>query len=162
MRHEYRVTKFDPSLRARDGSYLRDDWTSIADVGRKFKGRVLTPRQYQRVEDRYLEAVRLFLMEAGVHRLRMISLELRDGRLRRHPLLKKKWLTLAEALKVARLMLRERLWVKLAAPYLAFVHFGHDYYMYIGTRRATPQAMKAVSSLGLFVEEFRSPYAGAS
>lgn len=37
--HQFRVTKYDPSLRAEGGAYFGDDWTSINDIGRTFRGR---------------------------------------------------------------------------------------------------------------------------
>lgn len=39
-----------------------------------------------------------------------------------------------------------------------FVHFGYDYYMYVGVETPCPQAQRLAAQLGLFVEEMRSPY----
>jgi len=58
---------------------------------------------------------------------------------------------------VLRALLRERYWCKLESS-SAYVHVGYDYYMYIGVPCACPRAEKHTSQLGLFVEEFRSPY----
>jgi hypothetical protein len=35
---------------------------------------------------------------------------------------------------------------------------GYDFYMYIGVPRVEESALSAASDLGLFVEEFESPY----
>jgi nucleoside-triphosphatase len=47
---EYRVTKYDPAFRDRAGRYLREEWTSVGDIGRSFGGVVLTREEYRRVE----------------------------------------------------------------------------------------------------------------
>jgi hypothetical protein len=39
-----------------------------------------------------------------------------------------------------------------------FVHFRWDYYMYLGVPRPCPVAERTASELGLYVEEFASPY----
>jgi hypothetical protein len=39
-----------------------------------------------------------------------------------------------------------------------FVHFGWDYYMYIGSSVNCPSLIKIAKDNGLFVEEVRSPY----
>jgi hypothetical protein len=39
-----------------------------------------------------------------------------------------------------------------------FVHFGWDYYMYIGVPHPCPTAEALALNLGLFVEELDSPY----
>lgn len=39
-----------------------------------------------------------------------------------------------------------------------YVHFGHDYYMFIGSSTSCPLALKNIEKMGLFVEDFESPY----
>lgn len=56
---------------------------------------------------------------------------------------------------VVRLALREVVWCRLESPSGFFVHFGYDYYMYVGT----PEAIEPPTvSPRVFVEEFPSPY----
>ena len=38
-----------------------------------------------------------------------------------------------------------------------FIHFGWDYYMYIGMPHPCPTAQARAAELGLYVEEFASP-----
>ena len=54
-------------------------------------------------------------------------------------------------------VLREELWCRLEGD-RGFVHFGFDYYMYVGVASACPEAQRLAAQLGLFVEEMRSPY----
>lgn len=58
---------------------------------------------------------------------------------------------------VLRGILREKYWAKLETKN-AFIHFGWDYYMYIGVPGAPKQASAYAATNGLFVEEFESPY----
>jgi len=58
---------------------------------------------------------------------------------------------------IARLILREKLWCKLEAKNM-FVHFGWDYYMYIGSSCACNQSIQKIKVLGLYVEKYSSPY----
>lgn len=46
MRNQYRVTKYNPSLRDDDGVFLREDWTPHFDVGRVFNGVPLSESSY--------------------------------------------------------------------------------------------------------------------
>jgi hypothetical protein len=39
-----------------------------------------------------------------------------------------------------------------------FIHFGWDYYMYIGVPHPCPTARVRAADLGLYIEEFASPY----
>ncbi|WP_146118512.1 hypothetical protein [Blastopirellula marina] len=57
--------------------------------------------------------------------------------------------------KVARLALREVFWCKLLGEHGFYVHFGHDYYMYIGYEFAPALPSRFEK---LFVEDFPSPY----
>jgi len=64
-----------------------------------------------------------------------------------------------EVADIARLVLREFLWCKLEEDQKIFVHFGYDYYMFIGSSEKPPKSIiKKIEKMGLFVEEFESPY----
>ena len=72
---EFRVTKYDPVYRDREGVYMRDEWTSVGDIGRAFGSSVLTESEYRRVEAAYVTAAVAFLREAGVLSLAVAGLE---------------------------------------------------------------------------------------
>jgi len=67
----------------------------------------------------------------------------------RHP-------TCSEIQQCARQVLREACWCKLTGPKQSFVHFGHDYDMYLGSEQDVPK--EALQHQGLFIEPFRSPH----
>jgi hypothetical protein len=158
MYHHYRITKYDPRFRTRDGAYTRDEWTFFAQVGTRVTGSTLTMAEYVRVESLYVSALNALLREAGVSRLEVRGLCLP----KRLPASLSVWrrrhvIGITHALAFAQLCLRERIWGQLVAPRRAYVHFDWDYYMYVGLSRRTPHAIDFIRSSGLFVESFRSP-----
>jgi hypothetical protein len=167
---QWRVTRYDPRLRNRQGQFRHDTWSAASDIGQVFEGRVLTTEDYLTVEDAYVDAVVSFLRESGLAALSVVSLEIsEDNWADRDPLhglgiepgfsiatgqvLSKKRLTDA-----CRLTLREAIWCRLEEPGQFFVHFGYDYYMYIGSLHECPMSIAEAASNGLFIEHMSSPY----
>jgi hypothetical protein len=155
--NEYRVTKYNPRFRTSTGAYTRDEWISFDDIGRSFGGVELTSSEYQRVEDAYVAAAVGFLRDAGVSHIDVRWLENRDHL--ELPFGEGDLLTVAEVSDVLRRLLRAEFWCQLEAAD-AFVHVGYDYYMYVGVPRPCPAARQQAEDLGLYVEDFASPYRG--
>lgn len=156
MKNQYPVTKYDPSLRDATGAYIGCDWTSRSDIGRAFDSGMLSEAVYLNVENSYLSAMKSFLIEAGIESLGLTALELRDAPADGFP--HRGNLSIAQSLDFARLVLREESWGKLVVPGKAYVHFGYDYYMYIGVPSKCERSIAIARDLGLFVERIRSPY----
>ena len=152
---EYRVSKYNPAFRDMDGRYLRDEWTAVSDIGRSFGGAVLTREDYQRVEDAYVATALGFLREAGCASLAVVGLE-NYGRCPSAP---PEGAVVAEPQlgDMIRSILRAEFWCLLEGG-SCFLHFGYDYYLYVGVPSPCPQACLLASRSGLFVEEFDSPY----
>ena len=152
---EYRVTKYDPALRGPNGEYEGHDWTSFTQIGQSFGGGVLTEQECERVERAYVNAALAFLSESGITALRVKGLE----NSRRLPLTFDEGdvLALGRVPDVIGRILREDFWCRLQTDD-AFVHFGRDYYMYIGVPRRCIAAERIAAELGLYVEDFSSPY----
>lgn len=148
---EYRVTKYDPAIRLSGETY--DEWTSYGDVGATFNGIVLNRTTYEKVEAAYISVATAFLREADVGCLTVRGLEYQKGA-------KPPYAEGACVEDVAAIMtkvLREELWCRLEG-HRGFIHFGWDYYMYIGVASACPEAQEWATKVGLFIEEMRSPY----
>jgi len=156
MKNQYRVTKYDPSLRDATGAFAGCDWTSRSDVGSIFNGGTLSEAVYLNVENSYLSVMKSFLDEARIESMELTGFERRDAPA--DGFLDGANLSVAKSLDFARIALREEVWGKLVLPGKAYVHFGHDYYMYIGVPSKCEQSIAIASKLGLFVERFRSPY----
>jgi hypothetical protein len=160
--YQHRVTKYDPKKRDRSGKYTANEWTSRDQIGQTFGGVMLTAADYQKVEDAYVTAAMAFFQESGGKSLAIIQLENHAGH--KEPGLHQHQggsLDRTEIERVCRLNLREVIWCKLEDDAGRFIHFGYDYYMYVGVPTPCESAKSLAQSLGLFVEIFASPYRGA-
>lgn len=50
----WRIIKYNPAFRDERGAYLKDEWTSVSDVGKSFDGEVLTFEEYYKIENAYV------------------------------------------------------------------------------------------------------------
>lgn len=160
----FRLSKYDPKLRTPDGRYGRNEWTSFCDIGREFYDGVLTLSKYQETEDLYVAAIRSFLQTAGISGMVIDAFESTSEDKRDIS----QYLTPAESKndcevsidvidQIVRLCLREIVWVRLSGPNDTYLHFGYDFYAYVGARNVGPRAWHPPN--GLFAEQSVSPYA---
>lgn len=153
--NEYRVTKYNPAFRDRSGAYTKIEWTVFSQIGQTFSGVLFTSDAYERVEEAYVQAALSFLRESvllsmsveGLENSRKLPLDFQNGSI----------LTLDRIGEIIRRILREEFWCRLEGSD-GFVHFGWDFYMYMGVPRPCPIARAEAADLGLYVEEFASPY----
>jgi hypothetical protein len=167
----WRICKYDRSARDNAGRHLRDEWIGAAQIGEAFAGKILTRDEYLRVEQLYVAAVVHLWKASGSPSLQIQALEPSSSGFGLPPQLDdlrdvgfKEWSPInGEALpptfleSMVRWCLRELGWCQLHA-YEFYVHWGYDYYVYVGTRDGADAARKAIESTGLFVEPCESPY----
>lgn len=146
---EYRVTKYDPKLRDIHGRFLVNEWTSFSDIGTS-----VTEIDYEATEKAYIETALAMLEETDCKGLFVVKLEstgnepdIREG----------DYLELQKLETAFRCVLREEAWCRFE-NLSHFVHFGYDFYMYVGTPEICSQAIEFAKYSGLYVEDFRSPY----
>ncbi|WP_423407733.1 hypothetical protein AABM38_18665 [Heyndrickxia sp. MSNUG] len=157
----WRVTKYNPLNRDESGNYLDEkEWTSYSEVGAK-----VSEEDYLITESNYVNAIISFMEELGINRVHLSDLELWSEEVRNQntsSFLTKVWVgkgvSTHEIRELAKLSLRNAIWCKLNYKKDFFVHFGYDYYMYIGAYKDCPRAHKKVQETGLFVEKIKSPY----
>ena len=152
---EFRVTKYDPALRDERGAFTGNEWISISDVGSAFDGVILTEEKYAEVERAYVDAALAFLEEAGVASLKIENLE--NYRIKDLEFSEGQTLSLERVRSVLPRLLRGEFWCRLQGDE-AFVHIGWDYYMFVGVPHPCPAARALATDLGLYVEDFSSPY----
>lgn len=148
----YRITKYNPKYRV-DGKYLRNEWTDFSDIGKEFEGKILTKEEYLTVEQNYISCAIDLLKMASIKGLNIVWIENLKG---------KKWTPkLYVKLKLIpiliRLTLRNKIWCKLEAQN-SYLHFGYDYYMYIGVDLPFEAVNNICAKHDLFCEEFDSPH----
>lgn len=162
---DYRITKYNPRYRDEVGRFLGSEWTSVSDLPANAEGL----REYLAAENDYVKAICLFYHLVGSPQLQVVGLEKKENNVQ---LLPRSLLVESEALlsrmffdvigdvfqldTVIRLALREVVWCKLELLPLFYIHFGYDFYVYVGGERAQiPSGVPA----SIFVEEMSSPYA---
>lgn len=67
------------------------------------------------------------------------------------------YISVYELKLLSQLILREKIWCKFQIREM-FVHFGFDYYMYLGSVKECNDSLIKIINSGLFVESFESPY----
>ncbi len=147
--HEFRVTKYNPKHRNKNGNYEKEEWTDFSDVGKS-----VTKKDYELIEKTYIRAAHEFMEFAHVSDLKVTDLEsynglakFKDGQI----------IPLESIETIIRPILRHQIWCRLTNEN-GFVHFGYDYYMYIGVIAFNKGTISKIEALGLFVEKFKSPY----
>jgi hypothetical protein len=164
----YRITKYNPQDRNELGHYQKKDWIGIDDIGKTFDKKKLTLQKYLQVEAAYAQTI-IYIMDY----LNLESLTLKNFtklKLTHPELLNQEMLNVynntindeqidkIKAFLLTKLLLREEI-AGIFENKEMFVHFGYDYYMYIGSSKELPQDLRnKIENLGLFVEDFESPY----
>ncbi len=157
-----RLTKYDPRFRRADGSYGRHEWTSFSDVGKTFHNGVLTFEAYLSVEEQFIESITSFFRTADVLQLLIEDLETLqnvpnnqlEGQTTNFSIGQE--IDLSQLRIVIKLCLREIAWFRLRGSYQSYLHFGYDYYVYLGANSPTLNSWSP--SAGLFAEQLSSPY----
>lgn len=169
MKYQWRITKYNPAFRDRDGSYMADEWISASDIGNSFNGKEFTLNEYLEVEKAYVHSVMEFLRESQLTSLRVVQLQIH------HELFLDKTSTLYEDTfnlpiveesvihekdipTICKMVLRNYIHCHLISMDQFFVHFGWDYYMYIGSNLPCNNAIKFAQNNKLYVEDYPSPY----
>ena len=151
--YEYRVTKYDPQYRV-DGKYTREEWTSIADVGCEYDGKRFTMSEYERVERQHIDFLLALVQRERKEKLKICAYE---GAVKHLQWESKEEIEVEELPALVRDILRERCWCRLSAPGF-FIHFGYDYYMYVGCSSMLEEISVLARGYALFAEPMISPH----
>lgn len=151
--NNYRISKYNPIYR-QDGIYKKEEWTSMGDIGRIYDNIMFTPEMYLTVEQSYLSVIKSFCEQLNVDFLTVIGLEdynclcgFYNGQEVR----------LNDILQISRDCLREKYWCKLESKD-SFIHFGYDYYLYVGSSMTYENVKKITDCYNLYIEPIPSPY----
>jgi hypothetical protein len=164
----YRLSKYNKANALRSGGAVSEDWTSISDIGKVFSGELLTEKVYKRIEDDYVVATIGLLNSAGIKSVRITDLEFHPpagiSRLNDKELLQQcSGLSVGAVVEavdlepLVRCCLREHIWCRLIGPNNSYIHFGYDFYLYLGL--PVPADLSVVPT-DLCLETHESPWAG--
>lgn len=169
----WRITKYNPNYRDEVGRYKKSEWTSFSEIGTTFNGKKLTTDDYSVIENAYVDIIVALMNELGIESLQVRDLEKMNNKFMPNKIDKfysdemvnfyislqeNDVLNIKEIQYLSRLVLRENLWCKLEKDHNMFVHFGYDYYMYIGSHKNCKNLINTIMGRGLFIEDFVSPY----
>ena len=149
---EYRITKYNPSNRV-DGIYMADEWTSIRDIGKVFSGTKLSRDAYLKIEQAYIDCCIELIEKAQISRLSIEQAEYYTENLHFPSSIS----SAQDIRQVITACLREQCWLKLVAKDF-IIHFGYDYYIYVGSVLPSERVAEIAERHGLFCEEYPSPY----
>ncbi len=169
--YHWRITKYNPSLRDPQGNFLDNEWISYSDIGKFYDDKQFTRKDYLVIEDAYVNAVIEFMNYLKISSLRVVALEKFDEEtiykdnysqemtvLINNIQIGRSLINQQQVTDICRLILREYVWAKLSYGSKMYVHFGYDYYMYIGSSLPCKETIRSATNQGLFVEKFKSPY----
>lgn len=167
-KYGWRITKYNPAFRDERGAYQKDEWISFSDIGLYFDGKELTFEEYRTVEDAYVFTALRFLSEANLKSIKVISLGTNSPKVKKslladipyNPKLIKNEMDVSDKdlESICRLVLREVFWCRLVSDSDFYIHFGWDYYMYVGSSVWSEEAISFGRAQNLFIEEMMSPY----
>lgn len=169
---KYRITKYNPIFRDRDGSYTKNEWTSYSDIGKYYDDQRLETTDYLAIEQKYVDTLLFIFQEKKISCLQVMKLEKRRTLDQIEKFMQSKNLSISDNGKsifssiqngdlidvnnipcLIQLLLRECLWCRLMSPSNNLVvEFGYDYYMYVICDGVDVEVAKKIQDSGLFIE----------
>lgn len=170
---KYRITKYDPVYRDQEGCYIRDEWTSISDIGKVYNGVPFTLEAYLQSEENYVRIYAGLLKQFGVDYLnvRMLEKSYTLDEITRHlnvydlslnpdeqafyeRLCNDCSVNTTEFHTIFRMIMRELLWCRLENGEI-LIEFGYDYYTYITCPEIPEKCIQTAANIGIFIEAFK-------
>ena len=143
-----RISKYDENVNVHT-----DEWTSISDIGKKFKNKILTYDEYLLIENHYINCIEEIMTLASQTLFRVENLEKYS---------KVQWtenqlININDMIKIVPDCLREKCWARLIGDN-SYVHIGYDFYIYVGVSIDLSTIFKIVKNNQLYCKEMISPY----
>jgi hypothetical protein len=162
------ITKYNPVHRDNIGGYMKEEWTSISDIGNIYNNKKFTFDEYSKFENLYVDAVFLILNFFKSKKFKVThilkfqkknqfnnyeSLKLYPTyqKLHKDMVIKEK----NDVAEIVRLRLREHiaeLELTIDVKSKTEILFGFDYYMYLKTNKDVAMLLSQIRNLGLFTE----------
>ncbi|WP_193768782.1 DUF7683 domain-containing protein [Lysinibacillus tabacifolii] len=171
IKYQWRITKYNPDFRNNEGHYTKKlEWTSPAHIGKTINGETFTLEKYLKVETAYINTIMKFLEVNHIKSLTMINMtyidvdsncalynQLYDEKLDNFQLKDDQEVSIDQIPLISKMVLRGFIYCHFITLDF-FVHFGDDYYMFIGTNNYQEEPLQFARENNLFVEEMVSPF----
>ncbi|MCH1939856.1 hypothetical protein [Holdemania massiliensis] len=164
---KYSITKY-----SRNNS-IKEEWTSISDIGKIYNGCILDAKEYKKIEDSYVRAVLEIASYMGIEYFRIKDVfrwkDLRKD-INENAVFKELYpqsmlkvyeemtnetiVNKEELCDLVRLELREDIGGLLYVPYRLKIFIGDDYMMGVHTSIPLESIYKIISDLGLNIYQF--------
>ena len=165
MLQSYRITKYDPNKRDKNGFYIdSNEWTDISDF---WKNDIC---EYLEIEDLYADIAKKILMFNNINSFTVSKVEHRWNYkdINNISISKEVYDRITEGGtfyvdeldSLIRSVLRWSQWFKIKWKRNFFIHFWYDLYMYIwfNYSKKIIEKISNINTNKIFIEEFRSPY----
>ncbi len=149
----YRVAKYDLSGYI-DGIYTRDEWTDYSDIGKVFNGEKLKKERYLAVESNYIQVAQDIFAKSQQKEISIMNLQKNQAHLLWE---NNQTVDKTQLAEIIRDCLRNRCWCRLSAEEF-YIHFGYDFYMYIGCPLSYKTVTQICNENQLYVTKQESPY----
>lgn len=141
--YSYKITKYYSKNKI---DHIYDEWTSIYDIGKEYGEKIFLYEEYIKTEDKYIETILSFV---NLNKIKYMTIEgLEKNALDKivydeydlqiegliSNIQNKQKIDIDNIGLLARAILREKIWAKLYNSDKLYIHFGYDYYMYIGSK----------------------------
>lgn len=160
---QLRISKYNPEMRDDKGNYFHfGEWTSLSDIE---KG-IMTIDHYIKSESNYVNSIIHIMEIAQIEHVYITDIEIyspntpvyiADENLQLISSLHEgKKIFRDDVNWIVRCVLRELMWCKLIDNNKFYIHFGYDYYVYVGGdfNLVDHDSLQE----GVFYEKFKSPY----
>jgi hypothetical protein len=148
----YRVTKYDPKKRRPDGTYSdQTEWTEFNEV----KNPTYNFKDYLLTENAYIYTIHYFIEKNKEKQFQLFSKEVKNKSTGNSVLFE----NLIEVEYNVKKILRRKMWSKIRCKNMC-VHFGWDYYMFIGSNTESDTPELEFGGVKIYIEKIDiSPYA---
>lgn len=116
---QYRISKYDPRHRDKNGAYLVEEWTSFSDVGKN-----VSMDEYLLIENNYLTFFNEVCKKINVKELEVHDIEICGHSFEG----KNKLANIDECIIILKKVLREKFWCRFVLPEKISIQTGFDYY----------------------------------
>lgn len=149
----YRISKYNPQ-NIKNGKYVMDEWTDFSDIGEMFCGKILTEEEYLWTENNYILCIENIIENSG---LRGFYIKGYEEYWEKCLWQNNQYVDKNSIAEIMSDCLRNKCWCKLINGD-NYIHFGYDYYMYVGSFLPLKKMSEICGKYNLFCEIKKSPY----